>query len=91
MAFFMKKLASSYLLILVSWVTMGQWKTIPLNTTASFRALKSYQKEIWAGGTKGTYIHSNDNGDTWEIKQVPGAENLDFRDLVILNKKEIIF
>lgn len=89
-AFFMKKIASSYLLILVSWVTMGQWKTIPLNTTASFRALKSYQKEIWAGGTKGTYIHSNDNGDTWEIKQVPGAENLDFRDLVILNKKEII-
>jgi photosystem II stability/assembly factor-like uncharacterized protein len=90
MAFFIKKATGVYLLLLVSWLSMGQWKTIPLNTIASFRALKSYHKEIWAGGTKGTYIHSSDNGNTWEVKQVPGAGNLDFRDLVILNNKEII-
>jgi photosystem II stability/assembly factor-like uncharacterized protein len=61
-----------------------------LPTKASFRALKSYQRDIWISGTKGTYIHSQDEGNTWNVKQVPGAENLDFRDLVILNKKEII-
>ena len=86
----MKKLISTFLPIFVSWVAIGQWHAISLNTTASFRALKSFEQEIWAGGTKGTYMHSKDDGKTWEVKQVPGAENLDFRDLVILSKKEII-
>jgi len=90
MAFFMKKSAFTYLLLLISLATSAQWHAIPLPTTASFRALKSYQGDIWISGTKGTYIHSHDEGNTWEVKQVPGAENLDFRDLVILNKKEII-
>lgn len=86
----MKKLAITYFLILISLVSYGQWHAIPLPTTASFRALKSYQRDIWISGTKGTYIHSQDEGITWEVKQVPGAEGLDFRDLVILNKKEIV-
>lgn len=90
MAFFMNKIALTYLLLLSSLFTFGQWHAISLPTTASFRALKSFQREIWSSGTKGTYIHSKDEGSTWEVKQVPGAENLDFRDLVILNKKEII-
>jgi photosystem II stability/assembly factor-like uncharacterized protein len=90
MAFFMKKSAIVYLLILISQVSYGQWHAIPLPTTASFRALKSHQRDIWISGSKGTYIHSQDEGNSWEVKQVPGAENLDFRDLVILNKKEII-
>ncbi len=90
MAFFMKKSAITYLLILISLLSYGQWHTIPLPTTASFRALKSHQRDIWISGSKGTYIHSQDEGNSWEVKQVPGAENLDFRDLVILNKKEII-
>lgn len=86
----MKKTVITYLLLLISLVTLGQWQAIPFHTTASFRALKSYQRDIWISGTKGTYIHSKDEGITWEVKQVPGAENLDFRDLVILNNKEII-
>jgi len=90
MAFFMKNTAITYLLFFVSLVTLGQWHTITLPTTASFRALKSFKNEIWIGGTKGTCIHSQDEGITWEVKQVPGAENLDFRDLIILNEKEII-
>jgi photosystem II stability/assembly factor-like uncharacterized protein len=90
MAFFMKKTAITYLLFFVSLTTLGQWNSILLSTTASFRSLKSYQNEIWIGGTKGTYIHSKDEGITWEVKQVAGAANLDFRDLVILNNKEII-
>ena len=90
MAFFMKKITTTYLFILISLASSGQWHKIPLNTTASFRAIKSFQNEIWISGTNGTYIHSKDEGNTWKVKQVPGAENLDFRDLVILNNKEII-
>lgn len=90
MAFFMKKSAITYLLFLISLATSGQWNAIHLPTTASFRALKTFKQDIWISGTKGTYIYSHDEGNTWEIKQVPGAENLDFRDLIILNKKEII-
>ena len=86
----MKKPAITYLLLLISLAASGQWNAIDLHTTASFRALKSYQRDIWISGTKGTYIHSQDEGNTWKVKQVPGAENLDFRDLIILNKKEII-
>jgi len=90
MAFFMKKPAIFYFLFLISLAASAQWNSIPLPTSASFRALKSFQNEIWIGGTKGTYIHSKDAGSSWEVKQVPGAENLDFRDLIVLNKKEII-
>jgi len=90
MAFFMKKSALTYLLLLISLATSAQWHAIPLPTTASFRALKSFHRDIWISGTKGTYIYSQDEGITWEVKQVPGAEGLEFRDLVILNKKEII-
>ncbi len=69
---------------------MSQWTTIDIPTKASFRALKSNGDDIWVGGTQGTVGHSTDGGKTWNFNQVPHAEQLDFRDLAILNKKEII-
>jgi len=86
----MKRTAITYLLFFISLITLGQWHSITLPSKSSFRALKSFKNEIWIGGTNGSYIHSTDEGITWEVKQVSGAENLDFRDLVILNNKEII-
>jgi photosystem II stability/assembly factor-like uncharacterized protein len=90
MAFFMKYILLTYLLYIIPLAISAQWKSVQLNTSASFRALKSFQNEIWIGGTKGVYIHSKDEGKTWEINQVPGAENLDFRDLIIIDKNKII-
>ncbi|MFM7019363.1 MAG: WD40/YVTN/BNR-like repeat-containing protein [Aquirufa sp.] len=85
----MKKLLS-LLLILQSLLVYGQWSSVSIPTTASFRALKVKGNHIWAGGTQGTVGHSSNQGKTWEFMQVPGAPNLDFRDLTILNDQEVI-
>jgi photosystem II stability/assembly factor-like uncharacterized protein len=36
---------------------------------------------VWAAGTGGTYVVTTDGGDTWKAGVVPGAENLQFRDV----------
>ena len=83
----MKKLV---LLLLLSHLGFSQWETFEIPTTASFRALKSYKNAIWAGGTEGTVGYSQDGGKHWNFQQVPGAENLDFRDLIILSQKHVL-
>lgn len=70
--------------------SFGQWVPVDIPTKSSFRALKSLGDEIWAGGTQGTFGHSSDAGKTWRFIQIPGAEKLDFRDVVILNKQEVL-
>lgn len=36
---------------------------------------------IWASGTKGQVVMSNDNGNSWQTKQVPNSDDLQFRDI----------
>jgi len=36
---------------------------------------------VWAAGTGGTYVVTTDGGATWNSGVVPGAENLQFRDV----------
>jgi len=36
---------------------------------------------VWAAGTGGTYVVTTDGGSTWKSGVVPGAENLQFRDV----------
>jgi photosystem II stability/assembly factor-like uncharacterized protein len=36
---------------------------------------------VWASGTGGTYALTTDGGETWESHVVPGAEDLEFRDV----------
>jgi len=36
---------------------------------------------VWAAGTGGTFVVTKDGGDTWTAGVVPGAENLQFRDV----------
>ncbi len=70
--------------------TFGQWVPVDIPSKSSFRALKSLGEEIWAGGTQGSFGHSTDAGKSWKFVQIPGAAKLDFRDLVILNKQEVL-
>ncbi len=52
------------------------------NTTESLRSVSAVGRGVvWASGTHGTYLRSVDNGNTWQLAQVPGAEELDFRDV----------
>ena len=36
---------------------------------------------VWASGRGGTYVVTTDGGNTWKAAVVPGAENLQFRDV----------
>jgi photosystem II stability/assembly factor-like uncharacterized protein len=36
---------------------------------------------VWAAGGGGTYVVTTDGGETWKAAVVPGAENLQFRDV----------
>jgi photosystem II stability/assembly factor-like uncharacterized protein len=74
-------------LILVSVLVFGlavnaQWIKQAVDTTANFRGLSVVsEKVVWASGTGGTVIRTLDDGKTWKVITVPGAEKLDFRDV----------
>ena len=42
---------------------------------------------VWAVGTGGTYVITTDGGNTWKANVVPGAENLQFRDVQAVTDK----
>jgi photosystem II stability/assembly factor-like uncharacterized protein len=59
------------------------------HTTENFRGVSAVSaKVIWASGTHGTYLRTNDGGITWIATQVPGAEALDFRDVEAFSGEE---
>jgi photosystem II stability/assembly factor-like uncharacterized protein len=56
------------------------------NTSENLRGLSvPSNRIIWASGTHGTYLRSTDAGNSWQVRQVPGAEALDFRDVKAFN------
>ena len=63
----------------------------PSNTTESLRGLSTPSAKVaWASGTHGTYLRSTDGGRTWHSAQVPGAEELDFRDVEAFSAREAV-
>ncbi len=58
------------------------WQPLDGGTTASFRGLSAVSDNVvWVSGTGGTWGRTTDGGDTWVMRSVPGAEELDFRDV----------
>jgi photosystem II stability/assembly factor-like uncharacterized protein len=39
------------------------------------------ERVVWASGTNGSYLQTTDGGVSWRVGVVPGAEELDFRDV----------
>jgi photosystem II stability/assembly factor-like uncharacterized protein len=61
----------------------AQWQPLETHTTESLRAISAFnQSFVWASGTHGTYLFTQDGGKTWTARLVPGAETLDFRGVV---------
>ena len=48
------------------------------------------EQNVWASGTGGTVVNSNDGGQNWRVILVPGAEELDFRDIHAVDKSTVI-
>ena len=60
----------------------AQWQLQNVATKAALRGLCAVStKVVWASGTRGTFLRTTDGGATWQVGTVPGAENLDFRDV----------
>ena len=58
------------------------WTIQPSGVTASLRAVQAISATVvWASGSNGTWLRTEDGGQTWSNGQVPGAANLDFRAL----------
>ena len=59
-----------------------QWTAQNSNTSANLRGLDVVSgKIVWASGTNGTFLLTNDGGVHWRAATVSGAESLDFRDV----------
>src|SRR5262245_51016935 len=64
----------------------AQWQAQESHTESDFRGLCVVdQKVAWVSGTKGTFVRTLDGGETWQAGKVPGAEELDFRDIEALD------
>jgi photosystem II stability/assembly factor-like uncharacterized protein len=79
---FGKLTAGAFLALALTVTCFAQWTRFDAGTDASFRGLDVESKNIiWASGTGGTVIRTIDGGKTWKTIKVPGADQLDFRDI----------
>ena len=61
---------------------MAQWQPQPIQTDASFRAVSVAGPDVvWIGGTKGTFVRTDNGGQSWQSGAVPDAQTCDFRDV----------
>lgn len=67
------------------------WTPQTSHSTASLRGLSVVSDKIaWATGTKGTVLETVDGGANWTALKVPGAEGLDFRDVVAFDARNAV-
>ncbi len=60
----------------------GQWHGQAIDTRADFRGLCVVSPDVaWVSGTRGTFGRTADGGRNWSVGTVPGADQLDFRDV----------
>jgi photosystem II stability/assembly factor-like uncharacterized protein len=73
-----------FILFAVMSVCMAnaQWAAQASGTQVRFRGVSAVSSTVaWASGDKGTYARTTDGGKTWAAGTVPGANDLDFRDV----------
>jgi photosystem II stability/assembly factor-like uncharacterized protein len=59
-----------------------RWVPHQSGTKARLRGLAVVNaKVVWASGAMGTFVRTSDGGTTWKTATVPGAADLDFRDV----------
>jgi len=78
------------ILVLTSFIIPRdwQWKILEKVTDAHLRGLCVVDDEIvWASGVNGTFLRTEDGGETWETDTIKGATHLDFRDIHAFDKK----
>jgi photosystem II stability/assembly factor-like uncharacterized protein len=60
----------------------GSWTAQESGTTARLRGVSVVDAQVvWASGSNGTFDRTTDGGNHWQPSTVPGATDLDFRDI----------
>jgi photosystem II stability/assembly factor-like uncharacterized protein len=60
----------------------AHWVAQESGATVRLRGVSAVSRRIaWASGAAGTFARTTDGGRTWRAAQVPGAAELDFRDV----------
>jgi photosystem II stability/assembly factor-like uncharacterized protein len=63
-----------------------RWTTFATGTTARLRGLSAVSdRVVWASGSGGTIVRTDDGGKSWKALTVPDAAQLDFRDIDAVN------
>ncbi|HWT01353.1 MAG TPA: hypothetical protein VN256_13980 [Pyrinomonadaceae bacterium] len=78
------RLLSLALLLVLTTGTAAraEWVTQPSGTSVRLRGVSAVNSRVaWASGDKGTFARTVDGGRTWTSGIVPGAAELDFRDV----------
>jgi len=58
------------------------WDEQISGTSARLRGVSAVDEKIaWASGSNGTFVRTTDSGEHWHASVVPGAADLDFRDV----------
>ena len=69
-------------LLLFAPAAYSQWESQASGTAARLRGVSAVNQSVaWASGEKGTVARTVDGGRTWTLGRVPGAEDMDFRDV----------
>lgn len=69
----------------------GGWEIRSSGTEASLRGLSVVDGDVaWASGSGGTFLRTVDGGRSWQAATVPGAEDLDFRDVYAWDRKRAL-
>jgi photosystem II stability/assembly factor-like uncharacterized protein len=59
-----------------------RWMSQASGTSVRFRGVSAVSATVaWASGSHGTFARTEDGGTTWMAAVVPGAEDMDFRDV----------
>lgn len=67
------------------------WDEFTVEGDASFRGISVLnEKVIWVSGTNGLVLKTENGGQDWEEVYIPDTDSLDFRDVEVLTKDEIV-
>lgn len=74
--------ASPALVFAIARAPAIEWQTQTSGVTVRLRGVSAVSSLVaWAGGANGTVLRTTDGGRSWQLRPVPGAETLDFRDV----------
>ena len=72
-------------------VVESPWKLMNVDTKSNLRGLHVLSSDdVWASGSNGTIVNTFDGGENWHVHLVPGAEELDFRDVHAIDDGTVV-